>query len=283
MPATLVTPRTFPTPEEILNPAQIKRLSRDLLQLYQKAQRDAKRAATEVLLHYYWAMGQRIAKENLTKKAGYEKAIFTLLSEDLKIALSLLYRINRFYTYYSHSLPTSENVTWSHYKEVLPFKDPAIRKYYLEQVSLYKWSVLKLREAILANSHRSLPAPKSGRRLNRPTETHYVYSAAIKKVVDGDTLVVDVDLGFSVWKEQRIRLAGLDTPNKKTKQGRKAMGYVRDQMANAALVTIKTEQLDKYGRFVAHVFYAQREQEKNNVYLKGRYLNQELLDLGLAQ
>ena len=41
----------------------------------------------------------------------------------------------------------------------------------------------------------------------------YEYKATIKYIVDGDTVDVDIDLGFDVWlRRQRIRLHGIDTP-----------------------------------------------------------------------
>lgn len=46
-----------------------------------------------------------------------------------------------------------------------------------------------------------------------PTEPAYLYRAVVVRVVDGDTINVDIDLGFYVWiKKQRIRLFGIDTP-----------------------------------------------------------------------
>ena len=46
----------------------------------------------------------------------------------------------------------------------------------------------------------------------------FEYNAVIVKVVDGDTVDVDIDLGFSVWlKKQRVRLYGLDTPESRTR------------------------------------------------------------------
>lgn len=45
----------------------------------------------------------------------------------------------------------------------------------------------------------------------------YQYKAIITKVIDGDTVDVDIDLGFDVWlKKQRIRLYGIDTPESRT-------------------------------------------------------------------
>ena len=46
----------------------------------------------------------------------------------------------------------------------------------------------------------------------------YEYKCTIDRVVDGDTVDVDIDLGFGVWlKKQRIRLYGIDTPESRTR------------------------------------------------------------------
>ena len=46
----------------------------------------------------------------------------------------------------------------------------------------------------------------------------YTYRSIIKRVVDGDTIDVDIDLGFDVWlKNQRVRLYRVDTPEKRTR------------------------------------------------------------------
>ena len=46
----------------------------------------------------------------------------------------------------------------------------------------------------------------------------YEYKVRIVKVVDGDTVDVDIDLGFDVWlKNQRVRLYGIDTPESRTR------------------------------------------------------------------
>ena len=46
----------------------------------------------------------------------------------------------------------------------------------------------------------------------------YEYKCKVVKVVDGDTVDVDIDLGFGVWlRKQRVRLVGIDTPESRTK------------------------------------------------------------------
>ena len=56
----------------------------------------------------------------------------------------------------------------------------------------------------------------------------YEYKATIKKIVDGDTCDVDIDLGFDVWlRDQRIRLHGIDTPECRTRnKAEKAHGLL---------------------------------------------------------
>jgi micrococcal nuclease len=46
----------------------------------------------------------------------------------------------------------------------------------------------------------------------------YDYKAKIRRVIDGDTVDVDIDLGFGIWlKDQRIRINGIDTPESRTR------------------------------------------------------------------
>ena len=46
----------------------------------------------------------------------------------------------------------------------------------------------------------------------------YEYRATINRVVDGDTVDVDIDLGFGVWlKDERVRIMGIDTPESRTR------------------------------------------------------------------
>ena len=45
----------------------------------------------------------------------------------------------------------------------------------------------------------------------------YEYKALINRVIDGDTVDVDIDLGFGIWmKDERIRVMGIDTPELRT-------------------------------------------------------------------
>lgn len=85
----------------------------------------------------------------------------------------------------------------------------------------------------------------------------------ITKVVDGDTIDVDIDLGFNISYSQRVRLAGIDTPESRTKDLKeKALGveskeYLKHKLKDAKLVVIKTEKPDsseKYGRILGWLY-----------------------------
>jgi micrococcal nuclease len=93
-----------------------------------------------------------------------------------------------------------------------------------------------------------------------------MYEYHVKKVtnvVDGDTIDVDIDLGFDISFSSRVRLAGIDTPESRTTDkaekvlGLEAKEYVKSKIKDAKEVVIKTEKMDsseKYGRILGWVF-----------------------------
>ena len=83
----------------------------------------------------------------------------------------------------------------------------------------------------------------------------YEYKCKIVKVIDGDTVDVDIDLGFGVWlHKERIRLYGIDTPESRTrdlvekKYGNMAKDLVLTFMPVGSIQTLITEK-DKSGKF----------------------------------
>ena len=83
----------------------------------------------------------------------------------------------------------------------------------------------------------------------------YEYPCKIIRVIDGDTVDVDIDLGFDVWlKKQRIRLYGIDTPESRTSDkvekvyGLKAKAFVVQHLSQGSTQTLRTR-LDKKGKF----------------------------------
>lgn len=82
---------------------------------------------------------------------------------------------------------------------------------------------------------------------------YYTYRAAVLKVVDGDTLDVDLDLGMRIHFHVRLRVAHIDTPETSTPEGKQVRDYVRELLPVGTVVTVSTEKPDKYGRALADV------------------------------
>lgn len=85
----------------------------------------------------------------------------------------------------------------------------------------------------------------------------------VMKVVDGDTIDVDIDLGFSISYSQRLRLAGIDTPESRTTDklekslGIESKEYLKSKFKDAKDIVVRTEKPDsseKYGRILGWVY-----------------------------
>jgi len=90
----------------------------------------------------------------------------------------------------------------------------------------------------------------------------YEYRATLRRIVDGDTVDVDIDCGFDiVLSNQRIRLYGIDTPESRTRDleekkcGKLAAKYIEDHIKVSSSFTLRTR-LDgkgKYGRILGEL------------------------------
>ena len=83
----------------------------------------------------------------------------------------------------------------------------------------------------------------------------YEYKVKIRRIVDGDTVDVDIDLGFdTILSKQRIRLYGIDTPESRTRDkeekfyGKLSAKFLKEQCKNSSEIFLKTY-LDKKGKF----------------------------------
>lgn len=102
----------------------------------------------------------------------------------------------------------------------------------------------------------------------------YIYRIKkVYKVVDGDTIDADIDLGFDISLTKRIRLAGVDTPESRTadanekKYGLESKDWLKHRLEFAKDIIIKTELPDsteKYGRIIGHLFINNEEVSLNN-------------------
>ena len=102
----------------------------------------------------------------------------------------------------------------------------------------------------------------------------YTYKAYIEKIVDGDTLRLNIDLGFGFWNRRYLRLRGIDSPELSTKAGKAAQAFVESELKGLSMITLRTTtQTDIHNRYIADVFYG-----KENI-----HLNQRILDAGFAK
>jgi micrococcal nuclease len=98
----------------------------------------------------------------------------------------------------------------------------------------------------------------------------YNYLATVFNVVDGDTIDVNVDLGFKVYTRQRIRLARIDTPERGQPGFAEAGDFLRE-LVMGKNVELKTYKVSKWGHFLG------------DIVLDGEDINQRMLDEGLAK
>ncbi len=81
----------------------------------------------------------------------------------------------------------------------------------------------------------------------------YTYFTKIERVVDGDTVDVFIDLGFKVWRHERIRLVGIDTAEKNTPFGKATKEYLTNLLAGK-IVKLEVFKPDKYGRYLGKIY-----------------------------
>ena len=96
--------------------------------------------------------------------------------------------------------------------------------------------------------------------------------ATVKRWVDGDTVDLNVDLGFKVWSEQRFRLARINTPEKKMAGWQEAVNRVNEMAPMGSNVIVTCLGYDRYGRWIAEIANYQSVS-----------INQVLLNEGLAK
>lgn len=84
----------------------------------------------------------------------------------------------------------------------------------------------------------------------------FEYAAQVVRVIDGDTLVLDIDLGLSVTARAVVRVAGVNAPELPTPAGEAAKAFVEELVtARGAGVLVRTvkDRREKYGRYLADI------------------------------
>jgi endonuclease YncB( thermonuclease family) len=142
----------------------------------------------------------------------------------------------------------------------------------------------------------SWPVPKGElKNLDITDAMSYTYSALIDRVVDGDTLLVLIEVGFGIIVRDRLRLRGINCPEVSTPEGVKAKKFVEKLLPVGSTIVLQSHKCatDIYGRFVVDVFFAKTPGHQDTktpafddasaIIKDGTYLNQLLLDEGHAE
>lgn len=103
----------------------------------------------------------------------------------------------------------------------------------------------------------------------------YQYRCKPHRVVDGDTVDLDVDLGFHLTVRIRVRLAGIDTPERGQAGFKEASAFVASWIADVqdGDLVVQTEKTGKYGRWLGVITTTYSDQS----------LNRALVEAGLAK
>ena len=101
----------------------------------------------------------------------------------------------------------------------------------------------------------------------------YKYNAQVIKVIDGDTLDLFIDLGFKVGFNTRIRMIGIDTPEKWHPYGKVVKAYLQQELEGKKIFLDVTKK-DKYGRYLGVVYLNKNDEQS---------VNDKLIEINMAK
>ena len=101
----------------------------------------------------------------------------------------------------------------------------------------------------------------------------YTYEAKVIRVVDGDTVDLDIDLGFHTRVIKRIRLSFINAPERHTDLGKRSKDFLLKSIPEGSKVIIKTQldSTDKYGRVVGEIFAPDQISSINKLMVDGGF------------
>ncbi|KAA1269116.1 DUF1016 N-terminal domain-containing protein [Leptospira interrogans] len=103
------------------------------------------------------------------------------------------------------------------------------------------------------------------------------YLGILERVVDGDTFVAQIDLGFGLTARQKIRLLGINAPELNAPGGQESFESLKKKLKPGTNLLIRTHTQDKYGRYLGDVLYLSKKSSYETLREKGIHLNEELL------
>lgn len=107
----------------------------------------------------------------------------------------------------------------------------------------------------------------------------YTYTCKLVKVIDGDTVILDVDLGFHVTVRETFRLEGINAPEMDTDAGKDARNFLLGVLGGYGLIIDSTKAIrrEKYGRWLATI-----RLNGSPAYMNGTNVNDLMVTAGHA-
>ena len=246
----------------------------------------------------FWEVG-RLAAE-------YKRSTGTSLKDiakDLGVHKASLQRYAKFYKAFENGYPKEyydHVIRWTYICCVLPVSSKKARNFYLKEACRHRWNRFDLRDRIKENYYevsQGVSGTTQSKTLKPKLQKLHTYASEVIKVIDGDTLDLEIDVGFKAKHEHRVRFRGIDCPEIGTPEGKKAKAFVEKELnkciitkplfkgshANRPLVVIKTFKYGMYGRYIVDIYYLPGEKNPEMIASKGKLLNQVLIDRGLAR
>jgi len=287
----------------------VKNLKERLDKLDRLSNDDEDRVA---ILNGFWITGKDV--DSYTRESGIS---IQEIAIDIGAAAGSLQKHVRFYRQNPQGCKGEINgkpIGWSHYAAVLYIGNKRERDFYLAESAAKSWSSRELRRRIRNNYYENRIEANASRvrgrgALKEINQKLYTYSAEVLKVIDGDTLELNIDVGFQARMRHKVRLRGINCPERKTKKGEEAKCFVEKELFGnilqtqehtntraqaktpvscapvtcAPLVVIRTYKSGKFGRYIVDIWYLHGESDKEVILSQGKLLNQVLLDNKLAQ
>ena len=135
---------------KVIKNQEYKNLLGELKSIISGGKYQAYKAVDNIKVQTYWQIGERIVREELKfkERAEYGKYLIDNLAIDLGVEKTLLTRIIKFYKLYSIVVTVSQQLSWSHYVELIGIENQKERKFYETKTVNYSWSIRELRRQI---------------------------------------------------------------------------------------------------------------------------------------
>lgn len=104
----------------------------------------------------------------------------------------------------------------------------------------------------------------------------YLYLGYPERVVNGDTLQIKLDLGFKLLYRTRLRLSGVEAPEKGSDDESKIMRLMERKLKLCPVILVKTSRKERYGRWLARILYLEASKSPAKILKEGKLLNEEV-------